>query len=78
MPKMKLINPERKPLTAEKLRELSGLHDLTDEKADEAIHSIDLFVKILYEFVKKKEAICIDNQQVVNLEDKTVNLNQAA
>jgi DNA invertase Pin-like site-specific DNA recombinase len=69
MEKIKLINPQRQPLTIEKLRELTGWHDLSDEQATNVIHSIRLFVKILYEAVKKEETICIDNQLVVNFED---------
>jgi hypothetical protein len=78
MKKIKLINPERKPLTIEKLRELTGWHDLSDEQATNVIHSIRLLVKILYEAAKKKETICIDNQLVVNLEDNHKPINNAA
>lgn len=78
MKKITLINPERKPLTIEKLRELSGWHDLSDEQATEIVHSIRLFVKILYETVKKAESTCIDNQQVVNLNNHSKPLNNAA
>jgi hypothetical protein len=78
MEKIKLINPDRKPLTIAKLKELTGWHDLSDEQATDIIHSIRLFVKILYEAVKEKETICIDNQLVVNLEDNLKPLNKAA
>jgi len=78
MEKIKLINPQRQPLTIEKLRELTGWHHLSDEQATDVIHSIRLFVKILYEAVKKQETICIDNQLVVNLEDNPKPLNKAA
>ncbi|MVT09505.1 hypothetical protein [Chitinophaga tropicalis] len=37
------------PLTPEKLRELSGL-DIPDEEAQQIIHSIRLFCKVLYQF----------------------------
>jgi hypothetical protein len=37
--KIKLINPNREPLTPEKLRELSGLN-LSDEQAKEVIWSL--------------------------------------
>lgn len=50
--KIKLLNPKYEPLTVEKLRELSGL-DLSDEKAQEAVDSIRLFVRILYAAEKR-------------------------
>jgi hypothetical protein len=62
------INSEGTPLTKEKFRELSGYTHLSDEEAEEAVHSIRLLVKILYEFASKQNIICIENQQVVNLE----------
>jgi hypothetical protein len=52
--KPSLLNPGRIPLTPEKLRELSGLHHLTDEEACNIIESIRLFVKVLYRFMTTK------------------------
>ncbi|RAJ11074.1 hypothetical protein LX64_00682 [Chitinophaga skermanii] len=43
-----ILNPQKLPLTPDKLRELSGLQ-MTDEKADEIIHSIRLFCRVLYQ-----------------------------
>ena len=63
---VKLLNPERTPLTKEKLRELSGL-ELSDEKAEETVASIHLFAKRLYDCIRQEQHICIDNQHVVNL-----------
>lgn len=60
------INPERKPLTVEKLRELSGLKDLSDEEAQEIIFSIRTFCAILFELVKEKEAEIISIEQDTN------------
>ena len=71
---LKLLNPERQPLTVEKLRELSGL-TLTDEDAERILFSIHLYAKLLYEYRRQKQDICIDNQQVVNLNRQ---LRQAA
>lgn len=78
MNKIKLINPERKPLTVEKLRDLTGWHNLTDDQAEEIVQSIRLFAKILYEAVKEKESIFIDNQLIVPLENNPKPLNNAA
>ena len=50
--RIELINPKRKPLTVEKLRELPGLN-LSDEQAEEAVESIRKLVRILYASVKK-------------------------
>ena len=55
--KIKLLNPERKPLTKEKYKELSGLHDLSDEEAEQAAHDIQNLAVILYMFVNQKKAI---------------------
>ncbi|WP_188929398.1 hypothetical protein [Puia dinghuensis] len=77
MKKAKLLNPERKPLSIEKLRELTGWHDLSDEQAANILISIRLFVKILYEAAKKND-YCIDNQIDVSLKDNSEPLNNAA
>lgn len=62
------VNPKRKPLTPEKLRELSGL-TLTDEKVQEIIFSIHTFCAILLELAKEKDASIIPientNQQKI-------------
>jgi hypothetical protein len=71
---VRLINPEHKPLTKEKLCELSGLN-LSDEQAQETVHAIHLFAKLLYELLRKRSPPCNDNQQIINLED---NRKQAA
>lgn len=73
----KLINPEKRPLTTEKLRELSGLN-LTDEEAEEAINSIRLLAKTLYDFTNHQNSTCIDNQHVVNLEEPNFNPKKQA
>jgi hypothetical protein len=52
--KIELINPQRKPLTPEKLRELSGLN-LSDEQAAEVIWSLSRFAQIIYEFIARQE-----------------------
>lgn len=64
---VRLINPEHKPLTKEKLCELSGLN-LSDEQAEETDNAIHLFAKLLYELLRKNSPPCNDNQQIVNLE----------
>ena len=71
---MRLINPEHKPLTKEKLCELSG-QNLNDEQAQETVHAIHLFAKLLYDLMRKMPPTCIDNQKIVNLKD---NRKQAA
>lgn len=64
---VRLINPEHKPLTKEKLCELSGL-TLSDEQAQETVDAIHLFAKVLYELLRKNSPPC-NNQQIVNLEE---------
>ena len=65
---VRLINPEHKPLTKEKLCELSGL-TLSDEQAQETVDAIHLFAKLLYELLRKNPSACNDNQKIVNLKD---------
>ena len=78
-PDYRILNPEKKSLTIEKFRELSGLHELPDEQAEEMVNSIHLLAKILYGFVQENPTFCIDSQYVVNLEDNsTQNLKEAA
>ena len=60
------LNPERKPLTPEKLRELSGLKDLSDEEANEIIFSIRTFCAILLELTKEKESAIISIDSNIN------------
>ena len=52
--KTESINPEREPLTPEKLRELSGLN-LSDEQAEEVIGSLTRFARILYDSIARQE-----------------------
>lgn len=65
---VRLINPEHKPLTKEKLCELSGL-TLSDEQAQETVDAIHLFAKLFYELLRKNSTPCNDNQKIVNLKD---------
>ena len=54
--KIELINPQRKPLTPEKLRELSGLN-LSDQQAEEVIESLTRFARIIYDFTVQQEQL---------------------
>ena len=49
-----LSNPKRKPLTPEKLRDLSGLN-LSDEQAKEVIWSLTKYARIVYDFSVQQE-----------------------
>lgn len=49
-----LVNPKKESLTPGKLRQLTGLNDLDDEKATEIIYSIRLFAKVLFGVMKEK------------------------
>jgi hypothetical protein len=52
--KIKLINPKQKPLTPEKLRELSGVN-LSDKQAEEVIWSLTQYARIVYDFTLQQE-----------------------
>lgn len=62
------LNPHKQPLTPGKLRELSGL-EVTDAEADEIIHSIRLFCKVLWQFHVSRNIDYIKGQS----EDNTGN-----
>jgi hypothetical protein len=40
-------NPKREPLTVEKLRTFPGFENLSDEEAEDQVHSIHQFCEIL-------------------------------
>jgi hypothetical protein len=61
---------KREPLTAQKLRGTPGLENLTDQEASEAIEAIQKLAEIFFEIASQNQTICIDNQQVVNLDQQ--------
>lgn len=58
---------ERQPLTIEKVRNMNGLADLTETEAAEVVDSIKNLAALLFDMHCRKEQTCIDNQQVVCL-----------
>ena len=74
--KLKLLNPNFEPLTAEKLRTFKGWENAPDERVNEAVESIRQFAFILYEIVANESLIKlnnIDNQLVVSLNQEIEN-----
>lgn len=68
--KLKLLNPNFEPLTAEKLRTFKGWENAPDERVNETVESIRQFAFILYETAANESLIklnSIDNQLVVSL-----------
>lgn len=55
------------PLTPEKLRKRPGLEHISEEEALAAIDTIKKLAAIFFETACRKEAICIENQEVVHL-----------
>lgn len=71
-PKVKALLEERKaakrePLTAGKVLKAPGLEHLSVDEANEIVDTIKKFTTILFEMHCHKESTCIDNQQVVSL-----------
>jgi hypothetical protein len=60
-------NAKREPLTPDKVRKTPGLENLSDKEVEEAIDSVKRLTGILFEMACHKESICIDNLQVINL-----------
>lgn len=72
LPEIKTLLEERKkakraPLTIEKIRQTPGLENFTETEASEAVESIKQLAKIFFELACQNENTCIDNQQVVCL-----------
>ena len=68
--KLKLLNPNFEPLTAEKLRTFKGWENAPNEKVNETVESIRQFAFILYEIAANNDAPKlnnVDNQLVVSL-----------
>lgn len=53
MSKTKLLNPKHKPLTPQKLKELSGLN-LSDEQAEKTIESLRQFARVLFKSINQQ------------------------
>jgi hypothetical protein len=64
-------NAKREPLTAEKLRKTQGLENLSDQEALEAIETIQKLASIFFEIGCLNQPTCIDNQQVVHLNQQS-------
>lgn len=67
--KIKLINPQRKSLTPEKLRELSGLN-LSDEQAEEVIWSLTQYARIVYDFNFLRNYVLFEKPETNRKSDK--------
>lgn len=68
-----LSNPERQPLTVEKLLSMPGSGHYSPEEADAVVKSIQSLVAVFLEYHRQK-SIYIDNQQVVYLNSKDEDL----
>lgn len=60
-------NSRKEPLTAEKLRTFPGCEQYSLEEAEQLVGAIDQLARLFLECHRDK-SICIDNQQIVNLE----------
>lgn len=69
--KPKLLNPEFKQLTLEKLKTFKGNENISNEEAIEMLESIEQFAIVLYGAIKNihcSNTNTIDNQLVVYLD----------
>jgi hypothetical protein len=62
------VNSAKQPLTIEMLRSFPGCEHYTDEEAASIIQTIEQLSLILFECMPN--SICIDNEQVVYLEQE--------
>ena len=77
-PKVKMLNPGRKPLTPDKLRELSGLTNLSDHEATQIIFSLTAFAQILYDALKLTDSLYSEEGSVIPMNNNSTSLNSAA
>jgi len=56
------INPNREPLTIEKLRTFPGYENYSDEQAGEVVQTLEELAIILFEAAFQNDSSCIDNQ----------------
>lgn len=64
---LETTNPNKKPMTIERLRSYPGCEKYTDEEAGDIIQLLSELAVIVLEHVAHKKSTCIDNQQVVYL-----------
>jgi hypothetical protein len=54
--KLLSLNPNRVPLTIEKLKTISGFENLTDEELSERLFSIKTLCALMYEFLQQLQS----------------------
>lgn len=64
------INPQKQPLTIEKLRSFPGCEHYSDEEAAAIIKSFDQFTAIAFETITSGQNPCSNESQIVYLESK--------
>lgn len=72
------LNPNKHPLTIEKLKTFTGCEGYTDDEAVEIVQTLEHLSAILFESNFPNNSICNDNQCVVYLEDDANTSNHAA
>lgn len=64
------INPNKEELTVEKLRQFPGMENLSDERANKIVITLNAVATVLYNISKRSTnngAYFVDNQEIVNL-----------
>lgn len=64
------INPKKEPLTIQKLKELMGKKEMTDEQAQEILFAIEALANIIVQFQLEEELLAKENSET--------NIKQAA
>lgn len=72
------LNPNKDPLTIEKLKAFTGCEDYTDEEAAGIMQTLENLSAILFESNFPNNSICNDNQRVVYLDNDANTSNHAA
>jgi len=67
---IELINPKKAPLTPTILRTFAGFESIPDEEAENVCKTSAAFASLLLQFVARKNAVAIENQEVVYLREQ--------
>ena len=51
------LNPNKEPLTVEKLKTFKGFENIDDEKAQETVFAIQTLAAILYEYTMEQQVL---------------------
>ena len=67
------INPNKEELTVERLRQFPGMENLSDERANKIVITLNALATVLYNISKRSAnngTYFVDNQEIVHLNNE--------